>query len=125
MNKEKPPVLSDEEIEAFMLKLYNSPHLLTGLVRFLIQQAKKDGYKQGVKDQYECQQIDLEQAKAETDAISYTQGVLDGEKKAAREIFEEIESWKYVSPANLYQCTMNEILEKLGQSLKSKYMEGK
>ena len=30
-----------------------------------IQQAKKDGYKQGVKDQYEFQQIDLEQAKAE------------------------------------------------------------
>ena len=39
----------------------------------------------------------------------------------AREIFEEIESWKYVSPANLYQCTMNEIIEKLEQSLKEKF----
>ena len=34
-------------------------------VELAIQQAKQEGYKQGVKDQYECQQIDLEQAKEE------------------------------------------------------------
>jgi len=40
----------------------------------------------------------------------------------ARQLIEEIESWKYISPANLYQCTMNEIIEKLVQSLNSKFL---
>jgi hypothetical protein len=61
----------------------------------LIRQAKKDGYKQGVKDQYECQQIDLKQARQE----GYTRGTKDQDKfreadlaqarqEVARQIFE-------------------------------------
>ena len=39
-----------------------------------------------IKEEMAEQEAIIQQAKAETDAISYTQGVLDGEKKAAREI---------------------------------------
>ena len=42
----KPPVLSDEEIEKFMLKLYNSPILLVRLAEYLIQQAHQEAARE-------------------------------------------------------------------------------
>ena len=68
----------------------------------------------------------IKKAKAETDAISYAQGVLDGEKKVAREIQawgDEIceEHFRYNN--NMY--VMRKHCLKCWQSLKSKYMEGK
>ena len=68
----------------------------------------------------------IHQAKAETDAISYTQGVLDGEKKAAREIFEwgnEICEEHFIYNDKMY--VMRKHCRKCWQSLKSKYMEVK
>ena len=46
--------------------------------------------------------------------------VQQAKAEIAREILKEISYWKYVSPANLYQFTMNEIIEKLEQSLKDR-----
>ena len=65
----------------------------------------------------------VQQAKAETDAISYTQGVLDGGKKAAREIINTLQAYTVERP----NTGKVRIILDYGywQSLKSKYMEGK
>ena len=94
--KEKPDVLSDEKIlEVSQITRENLEEGDDGYLTTrcnvakaqrdadvayyepIIKQAKQEGYKQGVKDQYECQQIDLEQAKAEV----------------AGEIFEVLFNW--------------------------------
>ena len=102
----KPDVLSDYQIE----DIVQDPREVYGAG--LVAQAQRDAdvayYEPIIKEfseAIESWQRRLEQARQDT----------------AREIFEEIESWKYVSPANLYQCTMNEIIEKLEQSLKEKF----
>jgi len=40
--KEKPPVMSDKDIEKFMLELYNRPVLLVRLAKFVIQIARQE-----------------------------------------------------------------------------------
>ena len=73
MNKEKPPVLDTS---------YASRDDIVRDIDQLLQ-AQRDA------DVAYYEPI-IQQAKAETDAISYREGLLNGEKKVAREIFEEI-----------------------------------
>jgi len=71
----------------------------------------------------------IQQARQETDAISYTQGVLDGERKVTNEIFEKIEKtyglnhYDDEGKAELYVIQI--IRADAWQSLKDEYPKNK
>ena len=79
----KAPVLSDEMFEGVVRSLDEDLSLT---------ETQASHARQIISDLWDDIEPLIQQAKAETDAISYTQGVLDGEKKVAREIFEEIQA---------------------------------
>jgi len=93
----------------------------------LIQQAKEEERKKVLNDiQAGAVSVAnlIEKARQETDAISYTQGVLDGEKKVAREIFEEIEHFGNMSKEELEKSQFIIIIPRdCLQSLKDKFLK--
>ena len=113
----KAPVLSEEMFEGVVRELDEDLSLT---------ETQAAHARQIISDLWDDLEPLIQQAWQETDAISYTQGVLDGGKKAAREIQawgDEIceEHFRYNN--NMY--VMRKHCLKCWQSLKSKYMEGK
>jgi len=111
----KPNVLSEDEIEAILK--------VSGVSACLPKEIK-DGVCRSVAVEIVAYYEPLIQ----TDAISYTQGVLDGEKKAASEIFEEIEA-KCSIEGNRIPIPLPSdrfiIRRSILQALKSKYLKNK
>jgi len=132
---EKPPVLSDEEIQ----KAIGQNHTFRWYYRNIVQ-AQRDADAAWFNTEYpikykekadevgdfiergwtppEQYKMNIQQAQQETDAISYTQGVLDGGKKAKAEVLDEIQAGA-VSVAGLIEKakeeTAREIFEELLQ----------
>ena len=106
MNKEKPQF--ERQIKEIIKQVYND-------------RIGEDWAARAAAKINHLSSTQVHQARQETDAISYTQGVLDGKKKVAREIFEEFE--KLASTHSLWRTI--DIDKDDWQSLKSKYMEGK
>jgi len=102
----KPPVLSDEFWEG---------------LRQTILDGRKD-YHQEVKNTLATIRPIIEPL-IQTDAISYTQGVLDGEVKAAREIFEEVEGNLFPARFRVYGSDCKGISEADYTAIKSRFLK--
>ena len=118
MNKEKPPVLKKKKIAEVINKsdADNDEFWIPEDSFERVAQAQRDA------DAAYYEPI-IQQARQETDAISYTQGVLDGEKKVAREIFKEIERTYPAITKVLNRLTPYRRIS--WDEFKSKYLEGK
>jgi len=90
----KPPVLSDERAAAYeKITAEIHDHLYINEDGRLFDKLFKrfTGWvKRGMKAQRDAD-VAYYEPLIQTDAISYTQGVLDGERKVTNEIFEKIE----------------------------------
>ena len=86
----------------------------------LFEQVKRDIFNKTVHAAEHRERFMIEQTRQETDAISYTKGVLDGIKKGrqetAREIFDTIETGGYGIP-----YILTETSKKDWQALKARY----
>lgn len=84
---QKPPVLSDEIICEAMIRRMKYEITVAEMITdgFLGEQ-----HRAIAQAQRDAGLHYIEQARQETEAISYSKGVLDGRKQVAREIFEEI-----------------------------------
>ena len=113
MNKEKPQVLSDEEFDKWCEErcyYKNGICHVANSCNICRYTAQRDDTWQKAQAYYEPL---IQQAKAETDAISYTQGVLDGKERAVREMLQDMREHIYWS------------IPMFEAKWKSKYMEGK